>query len=155
VSRGYSILIGNSVNYISQQRREAILSTFPTSRSNLAKILRQICNKDFEVGEKETELFGSKAMENVSERVNALEAFKKLLLRLTHPRKKGVVFGERPGCKVQEQCGPIKLAPILTRRGLQRSEAGIPTKLWGSKHYVQGTLQTQTRTMEKMNPTLP
>jgi len=48
------VLIGNSVNYISQQRREAILSTFPTSHSNLAKILRQICIKDFEVGEKET-----------------------------------------------------------------------------------------------------
>jgi len=114
------VLIGNSVNYISQQRREAILSAFPTSHSNLAKILRQICSKDFEVGEKETELFGSKAMEKVSERVNALEAFKKAIAKAYTSQKKGVVFWGRPGCKVREQCGPIKLAPILTRRGALR-----------------------------------
>jgi len=54
------VLIGNSVNYISQQRREAILSTFPTSRSNLAKILKQICNKDLRLGKKRPSCSGQK-----------------------------------------------------------------------------------------------
>jgi len=59
-------------------------------------------------------------MEKVSERVNALESFKKADAKADTSQKKGSHFGERPSCKVQEQCGPIKLALILTRRGLQR-----------------------------------
>ena len=106
------VLIGNSVNYISQQRREAILSAFPTSRSNLAKILRQICNKDFEVGEKETELFGSKAMEKVSERVNALEAFKKAVAKADTSQKKGSRFlGKGPAAKYGSSAGQSSWHP--------------------------------------------
>ena len=106
------VLIGNSVNYISQQRREAILSAFPTSRSNLAKILRQICNKDFEVGEKETELFGSKAMEKVSERVNALEAFKKAVAKADTSQKKGSrLLGKGPAAKYGSSAGQSSWHP--------------------------------------------
>jgi len=127
------VLIGNSVNYISQQRREAILSAFPTSRSYLAKILRQICNKDFEVGEKETELFGSKAMEKVSERVNALEAFKKAVAKADTSQKKGSrLLGKGPAAKYGSSAGQSSWHPY-SREEAYRGQKQVYhiQKTWG------------------------
>ena len=92
------MLVGNATQYISHQRRENIISALPSSKANLGKILRQVCRSDTKMDEKETCLFGTKLLEEVSERVTLLTPSRRLLLRLIiiKSKRRTVFWGKGP-----------------------------------------------------------
>ena len=105
-------LIGNASNYISTLKRVNIIKALPKSRENLAKILKQVSRQD-SIGEG-PHLFGDDAMDQVSKRITTLESFRKSANN-ANPKKhtqQSRFLLKRPGCKVREQAGPVKLAPV-------------------------------------------
>ena len=87
-------LVGNAFSYFSSQRRDNIVKAFPKSWANLAKILNQVSKK--EIVNSGSDLFGEKAMSEVSKRISILESFRKSASTADPKLQGGRFLGERP-----------------------------------------------------------
>ena len=87
-------LVGNAFSYFSSQRRDNIVKAFPKSRANLAKILNQVSRK--EIVNSGSDLFGEKAMSEVSKRISILESFRRSASTADPKPQGGGFLGERP-----------------------------------------------------------
>ena len=110
VCKASLMLVGNAVQFISQQRRTAIVRATPHSRSSLGKILKEVCKLDVD-DEENTDLFGERVLAKVSERVNTLESFRKMVAKVTPSQKKQNRFlGRGPAGKHGDSMDPPRKA---------------------------------------------
>ena len=73
-------LLGNSVNYISQARRDLIISKLESKKKGLAKIMRKACKAD--LADAKTELFGPTFRKVLKEKADTMTAFGKIADRV-------------------------------------------------------------------------
>ena len=73
-------LLGNSINYISQARRDVIISKLETKKKGLAKIMRKASKSD--LTDAKTELFGPTFRKVLKEKADTMSAFGKIAERV-------------------------------------------------------------------------
>ena len=73
-------LLGNSVNYISQARRDLIISQLEFKKKDLGKVMRKACQAD--LGNTEKELFGEKFRKILKSKADSMVAFGKIADRV-------------------------------------------------------------------------
>ena len=75
-------MIGNATNYVSQIKREVIISQIEIKKKGLVQILRKACKAD--LGEAEKELFGPTFRKTLKEKADAMVTFEKIADQVTH-----------------------------------------------------------------------
>jgi hypothetical protein len=73
-------LLGNSINYISQARRDVIISKLETEKKGLAKIMRKASKGD--LADAKTELLGPTFRKVLKEKADTMSAFGKIAERV-------------------------------------------------------------------------
>ena len=73
-------LLGNSVNYISQARRDLIISQLEYKKKGLGKVMRKVCQSD--LGNTDKELFGEKFRKTLKSKADSMVAFGKIADRV-------------------------------------------------------------------------
>ena len=73
-------LLGNSVNYISQARRDLIISQLEYKKKGLGKVMRKVCQSD--LGNTGKELFGEKFRKTLKSKADSMVAFGKIADRV-------------------------------------------------------------------------
>ena len=73
-------LLGNSVNYISQARRDLIISQLEYKKKGLGKVMRKVCQSD--LGNTGKELFGEKFRKTLKSKADSVVAFGKIADRV-------------------------------------------------------------------------
>ena len=69
-------LLGNSVHYISQARRDLVISQLEYKKKGLGKVMRKVCQSD--LGNTGTELFGEKFRKSLKSKADSMVAFGKI-----------------------------------------------------------------------------
>ena len=83
-------LLGNSVNYISQARRDLIISKLESKKKGLARIMRKACKAD--LADAKTELFGPTFRKVLKEKADTMTAFGKIADRVEQSSGRGHRF---------------------------------------------------------------
>lgn len=78
-------LLGNSVNYISQARRDLIISQLEFKKKGLGKVMRKACKPD--LGNTGSELFGEKFRKTLKSKADSMVAFGKIAERVEQNTK--------------------------------------------------------------------
>ncbi len=73
-------LLGNSVNYISQARRDLIISQLEYKKKGVGKVMRKVCQSD--LGNTGRELFGEKFRKTLKSKADSMVAFGKIADRV-------------------------------------------------------------------------
>jgi hypothetical protein len=77
--------LGNSVNYISQARRDLIISQLEFKKKGLGKVMRKACKPD--LGNTGSELFGEKFRKTLKSKADSMVAFGKIAERVEQNTK--------------------------------------------------------------------
>ena len=101
-------LLGNSVNYISQARRDLIISQLEYKKKGLGKVMRKVCQSD--LGNTDKELFGEKFRKTLKSKADSMVAFGKIADRVeqnTHSKSQSF----RGGPSTSRYAGGVGKSP--------------------------------------------
>ena len=133
-------LLGNSINYISQARRDLIISQLEYKKKGLGKVMRKVCQSD--LGNNGKELFGEKFRKTLKSKADSMVAFGKIADRVEqNTRNKNQFFRGAPppaDTPVEWSRTPSRTQKnepktVLTQGGTSREGTSTRTRIRTSK----------------------
>lgn len=135
-------LLGNSVNYISQARRELIISQLEYKKKGLGKVMRKVCQSDLENTGKE--LFGEKFRKTLKSKADSMVAFGKIADRVEqNTRSKNQSFRGGPSTSRYAGGAGKNLKPY------QKANQNRPFSRWNQPRRYFNQNQQQKREFSK------